>query len=66
MAELALTFRVAPPAEAGSPAGGDANVAAAQSDPDDEDTMGATGTTPSGTPGVHLASIGPHSASQPP
>jgi len=42
MAELALTFRVEPPAETGSPAGGDANVAAAQSDPDDdEDTMGA-------------------------
>ena len=42
MAELALTFRVEPPAEPGSPAGGDANVAAAQSDPDDdEDTMGA-------------------------
>ena len=41
MAELALTFRVEPPAETGSPAGGDANVAAAQSDPDNEDTMGA-------------------------
>lgn len=42
MAELALTFRVEPPAEPASPAGGDANVAAAQSDPDDDgDTMAA-------------------------